>query len=104
MDGRSLLLKRVEATSISQVADELGYSRTAISLVVGDKYTGSPDRIHAKALEVYGGWDCGYLGKAIAPDECAKVALAPAPTGNPARMRHWSTCQSCPFRPNGHET
>ena len=52
MDGdwRSLLIGEAARTSIAATARRLGYSRTAVSLVLAGKYPGSTDKLAARVL------------------------------------------------------
>lgn len=103
-DARWLDLLRAEAarTSIGAVADRLGYSRTAVSLVLSGKYSGKTDRIAKAVIELLEqAVACPYLGQPIAADLCRSHATGPAPTHNPLKMAHWRACQQCQNRCKG---
>lgn len=99
-----LLRKEVEALpkpgGIKIVAARIGYSRTAVSLVLADKYPGKTDRLAQRVMEVLGEVECPSEGRTIAYSECQLMRLREAPTHNPALMRHWRCCQSCPNNPS----
>lgn len=100
--GYQLMLARVEQSNRRQVAQKLGVSRTAVSLILSGKYDADPARILALAVARYGQIDCPHLAKAISPAECHAFARADAPTHNPMKMRHWNACQRCPRRRESH--
>ena len=81
--------------SLQKVADELGYSRTSLSLALRDKYIGSTERLIKKVLAVLGKIECPYLQHEISSIDCQKYKERDAPTQNPVEMRHWRACQSC---------
>lgn len=95
-----LILKReIENSSQRRVADKLGYSMTAINLVVNGKYKGKTDKIAAKVMLAYTNITCPFLEQIITSQQCRDYAHGPAPTHNPAKMQHWRVCQSCCNRP-----
>jgi hypothetical protein len=97
-DWKQLVLNRKEQLgSLQKVADELGYSRTSLSLALRDKYIGSTARLVKKVLAVLGKIECPYLKHEISSIDCQKYKERDAPTQNPAEMRHWRACQSCPI-------
>lgn len=83
------------------VANELGVSRAAVSLVNSGKYPARTDRIAAKVLDVYERHMCPHTGAQVRRADCASRALAPAPTNSPRDMRQWRACQACPHKPKG---
>lgn len=105
-EPRWLQLVRAEAacTNIAAVALRLGYSRTAVSLVLAGKYPGNAGKIETKALEVLEPIltvACPYLDQDIALADCREHAGQRAPTHNPAKMHHWRACRQCPNRKEG---
>ncbi len=100
----ALLEKAVAASSKTAVAQRLGISRTAISLVMSDKYGAATDKIAARVLAVYAVVDCPYLGQEITQRECQEHAGRDIPTSSPRAVRHWRSCQTCPNRPQQEET
>jgi len=108
---RELLEREVAASSIAQVARQLGVSRSAVSQVLnacGPYGTGkaSVASIACRVLQVLGFVACPFLsdfkGEAvtITRTQCRRVALkASAPLGSPRELRHWRACQGCAERP-----
>lgn len=94
-----LLRAEVEKTSRKAVAERLGVSRTAISLVMSDKYGASTDNIAALVMETLGVTACPYLDKDITPRECQEHAGRAIPTSSPRAVRHWRACQTCQHKP-----
>ena len=92
----ALLTDKVAQSSRNKVAKELGYSLTAISLVMNGKYAGNPDRLRDKVLQQYSTVRCPHQGKTIALHVCQDLAQSPAPTHNPLKMQQWRACQKCP--------
>lgn len=84
---------------LNEVADELGLSRTTVSLVANDKYHASLDKFGARVLEVYDAFDCPHLGSRVTEAACKVYALRPAPTSSARDARHWRACQTCPKKP-----
>jgi len=80
----------------ARVADELGVSRTAISLALAGRYPGGTGRIAAKVLARYRICDCPWLKTDIVADECRQYRTRPMPQSNPGELRFWSACQDCP--------
>jgi len=84
------------AGSIQAVADLIGYSRTAVSLVLNGKYGKSTE---ALALAVMTGLDqviCPVLGDLPGPD-CLRNQTAPFSAANPQRVALYRACRAgCP--------
>jgi len=74
-------------------------SRTSLYGFAVGKYKADPTHIAIKVLSALDGWTCPYTQEHITPQDCRTIALAPAPTHNPARMTHWRACLHCPGRP-----
>lgn len=94
-----LLEKAVAKTSKTAVAKRLGISRTAISLVMNDRYPADPSKIAERVLAAFAVVDCPYLGQEITQADCAAHAGRAIPTSSPRAVRHWKACQTCPNRP-----
>ena len=92
---RSLLMAAVAASSKAKVAAELGVSRTAVSLVVSDKYPADTRHIANRVLEVYGRIACPHLGTDISQAQCKSYHSSQPPTSSPRAMKHWRACQNC---------
>lgn len=93
-----LLEDAIRKSTITVVAEQLGVSRTAISLVVNNKYPSSTERIAAKVIEVFGKVDCPYLQTHIRQSECRDYSATAIPTSSPRALRHWRACQKCELR------
>lgn len=91
-----LFKRAVESSSRQKVAGDLGFSRTAISLIYSGKYPAKTDKIAARVMEIYGRVHCPHLDLEISNNECRRHHSAEVPTSSPRAMRHWKACQSCP--------
>lgn len=113
-DWFELLLAEVKANErspenpngkgIKAVAAKLGYSRTAISLVLAGKYPGSASKVAQRVVEILGTVYCPSQGEVIAYRSCELMRLREAPTHNPQLMRHWRCCQTCTNNPSARPT
>ncbi|WP_244711817.1 helix-turn-helix domain-containing protein [Rhizobium cremeum] len=86
------------------IADELGVSRTAISLICAGKYSAGMDKVQAKiasrVLSLYaGGVWCPHLHSALSGGACEEHRSAPMTMSDPGRLRQWAACRSCPQNP-----
>lgn len=91
-----LLKQAVERTNTQVVADELGISRTVVSLILNDKYPAKTDKVAEKVLAVYSRVECPHTGENISMATCKTHHTSAAPTSSPRAMRLWRACQSCP--------
>lgn len=91
-----LLTEAVNKSSKQAVADDLGVSRTTISLVMNDNYPASTDKIEEKVINFYGRLDCPHTGEQITIADCKQHHTSAAPTSSPRAMRLWRACQVCP--------
>lgn len=82
------------------VADEMGISRTTVSLVHRDKYHASTDKFAQTVMDTYDAFPCDHLGERVTTNACRGFALRAAPTSSAREARHWRACQACPKRPN----
>lgn len=95
-----LLCIQLEAgKSLSLVAQEIGYSRTAVSLYRAGKYQADPAPIEAAIVKAYDRRICPHTSESIEPAACVRKALAPKPFGGSARLAWWKACQTCPHKP-----
>lgn len=91
------------------IANELGVSRTAISLICDGKYSARMDKVSAKiapkvmALYACKVW-CPHLRDDLTPDACRHHATEPMPKSDPAKLRHWVACRNCPHNPVSAKT
>lgn len=94
-EWRALLDAAVEASSKQAVADRLGVTRTAVSLVCSDKYPARTDKFAARVMDVLGRETCPYLCIEITREQCREFSNRRAPISSPREMRHWRACQGC---------
>lgn len=85
------------------VAQQLGVSRTLVSLVAADKYHGRLEAFAQRVLDAYDGFDCPHLGSRVTANACKTAAFRAAPTSSARDARHWRACQSCPNKPSREE-
>jgi len=91
------------------IANELGVSRTAISLICDGKYSARMDKVSAKiapkvmALYACKVW-CPHLRADLTPDACRHHATEAMPKSDPAKLRHWVACRNCPHNPVSEKT
>ncbi len=98
MSWMELLKSAIEKSTMTIVAEQLGVSRTAISLVVNGKYPSRTDRIEQRVTEVFGRVDCPYLQTHIRQSECRDYSASSIPTSSPRALRHWRACQGCDYK------
>lgn len=101
-------LLRAEAAkpdrSKQAIANELGVSRTAVSLICAGKYSAGMNKVQAKlapkVMALYGQqvW-CPHLRDAIAPGVCEGHRTAPMAKSDPDKLKQWLACRSCPQNP-----
>lgn len=92
---RELLIAAVTTHNKTKVAESLGVSRTAISLIMHDKYPADTKRIAKRVLEIYGKVICPHLEQEISQAQCREYHTAEPPTSSPRTMKLWRACQSC---------
>ena len=80
----------------ASVAERVGLSRTAVSLLLDGKYPASTARVEQKIFAALGRVQCPHLAVEISSAECAIYHGVDAPTSSPLAMRHWRACQECP--------
>lgn len=88
---------------IQGVADELVYSRPALSRYVNGSYGGAA-ALEAAILKRYDRRTCPHTLDDIAVEVCRRRAFAPQPFGGQARLAQWSACQICPHKPDPEVT
>jgi hypothetical protein len=94
-----ILRDQCDLTSITNVAEKVGYGRSAISLALSGKYPGGTAKIAAKVIATFTDCvQCPYLDLDITQATCADHQSRAMPTSDPAALRHWMTCRTkCPF-------
>lgn len=96
-----LLAAEVRATDRTKAAERIGMSRTAVSLILANKYTSpSTAGVERRVMSVLGRIDCVAVGELLTIEQCQGYREKPAPTHNPQAMQHWRACQHCPMNPN----
>jgi hypothetical protein len=98
-DWMQLLREAVNASTQTSVAQRIGMSRTAVSLVLAGKYAGKTDRVADRVLRAFGQVQCTHTGQPIELTVCVSYANRRAPLNNPLELSHWRTCRTCPLRP-----
>ncbi len=96
-----LLAKEVMATSRRQAAERISMSRTAVSLILANKYSSpSTAGVERRVMEVLGRIECTATHEILTVEQCQAFYQRPAPIHNPPAMQHWRVCQDCPYNPN----
>lgn len=86
--------------SAQKAADEIGISRTAVSLLLAGKYTASTDKVAAKITSLISAeavW-CPHLARSLDAHACQALSQSAMPQSDPAALRQWIACKSCPNR------
>ncbi|MBP9101482.1 MAG: helix-turn-helix transcriptional regulator [Nitrosomonas sp.] len=105
----TLLRRQVEAYNaqfrngkggIKKAAEQLGVSRSTISLILSGQYIASSEHVAKKVLEVFARVQCPHLGQDISNQQCRENSSREAPTSSPRAMKHWRACQSCAHNQN----
>lgn len=96
----SLLAREVEQSNRKSAGERVGVSRTAVSLVLVNRYPCSTEGVARKVMDVLGRIECVALGEVITAEQCQTYRERKAPTHNPMAMQHWRACQHCPNNPN----
>lgn len=96
-----LLAAEVGASNRTKTAARIGMSRTAVSLILSNKYP-SPRTIgvERRVMEVLGRIECVAVGDVLTIEQCQGYREKAPPTHNPQAMQHWRACQQCPMNPN----
>jgi hypothetical protein len=89
-----------DASSITSVASETGYTRTSMSLYLSRSYPASPAKLEAAILARYDRYPCPHTGEEINGPDCHRRATAPRPFGGRAKEANWQACQACPHNNN----
>jgi len=100
-DARALLqaAAAVHPRGLAGCAQELGYSRPALSRYMNGSY-GIGAKLEAAIYERYQGLRrCPHDGEEVPIAHCRRRAHAPEPYGGNARHAAWRACQTCPYQP-----
>lgn len=87
--------------SRQKIADEIGYSRPAVSRYLSGTYGEGVVQIEAAILKRYDRRICPHDGEEKKPEQCRRVALRPRPAGFPDAETLWLACQTCQHKPKG---
>jgi len=99
----AILRDEVAKTNATQVAGVIGYSRTAVSLVLAGKYNGGTDQIAKSVMDAYSDrLMCPHLKADITPSDCRSFQAAPMPQSEPRKLKHWMACRTCPLADPSH--
>lgn len=101
-DWLTILKAEIAATSQAKTAKKLGYSETAISLILNGKYRGKTDKFAATVIAILAKVNCPYTGLEIDIITCHETAYSKAPSHNHVKMKQWRACQNCPHKGGGH--
>lgn len=85
--------------SLQTISDEIGYSRTAVSLYNSGQYRSDVACLESAILKAYDKRRCPHTAELIGPEVCARKALSPKPFGGSDRLAWWKCCQHCPNKP-----
>lgn len=96
-----LMADAVKATSKQSVADRIGVSRTAISLIINGKYPADTKHIAEKVMVLLDRWHCPYLGTDITAEDCSSTHSGSTPSHDPARLAHRRMCRTCDHNQQG---
>lgn len=86
-----------------KVAQQIGYSRTAVSMVVHNKYDRPHDGIKEAILEHLMHVECPLFACAINIEVCAKQQKKPFWASNPKLKEQWYQCNACPHNKQGRQ-
>ncbi|WP_339429480.1 hypothetical protein [Pseudomonas taetrolens] len=96
-----LLAAEVAASNKTKASQRIGMSRTAVSLVLANRYASpSTAGVERRVMETLGRIQCVALDSEVTIDQCQSYREKPAPTHNPQAMQHWRACQHCSINPD----
>ncbi len=99
-----LLNAEASATDNTAAAKRIGISRTAVSLLLCNRYPSpSFEKVEAKVMAALDKVHCPVLG-ALENSECQKQRNTPFSSANPQRVNLYRACQQCSNNPNRQET
>jgi len=89
--------QRENGKSFKVIGEEIGYSRSAVSLFHKKKYPNlSTDKISQAILNAYGsGHVCPFLSQLISEEKCLSFSTKSMPTNSTHDLKHWQACQTC---------
>lgn len=96
-----LLAAEVAASNKTKASQRIGMSRTAVSLILANRYASpSTAGVERRVMETLGRIECVALDDIVTTDQCQSYREKPAPTHNPQAMQHWRACQHCTHNPD----
>jgi hypothetical protein len=96
-----LLGAEVARSNMTATGKRIGMSRTAVSLVLANRYPSpSTSGVERRVMDALGRLECVAVGAVVTASQCQSYREKPAPTHNPSAMQHWRACQFCPNNPN----
>lgn len=90
-------------TNRTAIAGKIGYSRTAVSLWLNEKYGAGVGQIEEAFLAAFEKRHCPHDGQEVRAAICKRLALRPRPNGFPDAETVWDACQACQFKPSVKE-
>ena len=105
-----LLTERCQGAVRKRIAEQLGISSTALSMVINGTGpygagSASTERFAERVVHTFGRYACPHLTAeaggeecVITADQCRGHAHRPPPTGSPRAMQHWQACRQCHHR------
>lgn len=97
----ALLAREVERSNRTKAGERIGMSRTAVTLVLQNRYPSlTTNGVERRVLKKLGRIKCVALGEMATAAQCQTYRERPAPTHNPMAMQHWRACQHCPNNPS----
>lgn len=93
------LAQKAAGKNIQQIADEVVYSRPALSRYLSGTYGDGVEKIEAAILKAYDRRICPDDGEEKRPEQCQRIASVPRPHGFPDAESLWVVCQTCPHKP-----
>lgn len=96
-----LLAAEVALCGQAKAGARIGMSRTAVSLVLANKYSSpSTAGVERRVMETLGRIECVALDIEVTIEQCQSYREKPAPTHNPHAMQQWRSCQHCTTNPD----
>lgn len=96
-----LLASEVAASNKTKASQRIGMSRTAVSLVLANRYASpSTAGVERRVMETLGRIQCVALDSEVTVEQCQSYREKPAPTHNPQAMQRWRACQHCSINPD----
>lgn len=97
----TLLAREVEQSNRTRAGERIGMSRTAVTLVLQNRYPSPTTQgVERRVMDALGRIGCVALDQEITAEQCQNYRQRQAPTHNPMAMQHWRACQHCPNNPH----